>query len=835
MATLREYPKLGRYEVINRIASGGMAEVFLAKATGAMGFQRLVALKLIHANFTRDDEFVKMFIDEARIAMHLHHRNIVQVFDLDKVNETYFIAMEYVHGVNLYDLYERIATRDRWVEPPLALYLIAEICKGLHFAHTRRDAQGQPLTIVHRDVSPQNVLMSFEGEVKITDFGIATAAQRLHQTAAGIVKGKYAYMAPERLEEKAIDARVDVFSAGVLLYELLVGENPFAGPSAVDTIDNVLQREVPPPSTRGASSSRDLDAICLKALAKNPDDRFRDAQAFGDALTEYAMDLTMARKDMAAGDAAVADLLADLFEDRRQPAAPAEPGSLFIPGVEESPHRNDGPSTNNDFGEDNELLDLTTTDEDDEFDAPTVLKMGGLAALGDIPTPPTRGAVQADLPTEEHPGSPTAPTDLPPSEHLEPTFGERPEPAQDPTVPSEVVSAEPDWPRTQTSQAERLPGADAGLATIPDDPNGNSRFGRLARESALASASASESSARVVPAAARPSVSIGRARPSPVPHEAKQTPAAVRHFNAVANEARPSVSPPSVRRGPGQRAFMATGPGTPSYSGESMEALVVPVGHRARRPLNVIAAVLMVIALVITAAAIAVSMRPGPTRDEVPLQIATRPPGAVIKIDGQALAARTPTQANLPAGSRVVVTIELPGHDAVRRIVRPQPGESLIISETLRPIEGQLIVMPTPPEATVIIDGSPKGKGRVQINGLPLDSPIEVRVELTGYTPFSESVRLSAAQPRHTMSVPLAAEAAPPRRRIKKRRVMLTAPYGSWATVYYKGQVLGSTPAEAVLPVGKVTLRVRNDEIRLNKQISVRVPRSGSAEIKLSF
>ncbi|MEO1335709.1 MAG: serine/threonine-protein kinase, partial [Myxococcota bacterium] len=329
MSTAQEYPQLGRYQVINRIASGGMAEVFLAKAVGAMGFQRLVAVKLIHSNFTRDEEFVKMFIDEARIAMHLHHRNIVQVFDLDQVEGTYFIAMEFVHGVNLYDLYERMAKHDRWIDPPLALYLTAEICKGLHFAHTRKDAQGRALNIVHRDISPQNVLMSFEGEVKITDFGIATAAQRLHQTAAGIVKGKYAYMAPERLQEKPIDARVDVFSAGVLLYELLVGENPFAGNSAVDTIEKVLHRDVPPPSSRGAPITRDLDEICLKALSKDPDKRFADAQELADVLTEYAMDTTIARKDMAAGDAAVGLLLSDLFPDRvGQPAtAIAEPSS----------------------------------------------------------------------------------------------------------------------------------------------------------------------------------------------------------------------------------------------------------------------------------------------------------------------------------------------------------------------------------------------------------------------------------------------------------------------------------------------------------------------------
>lgn len=365
------FPRLGRYQVINRIASGGMAEVFLARATGAMGFQRLVALKLIHANFTRDQEFVKMFIDEARIAMHLHHRNIVQVIDLDQVGDTYFIAMEYVNGVNVYDLYERHSARDSWVEVPLALYIVAEACKGLHFAHTRTGPDGRPMGIVHRDISPQNVLLSFEGEVKITDFGIATAAERLHHTAAGIVKGKYAYMAPERLEEKPVDGRVDVFAAGVLLYELLVGENPFAGSSAVETIEAVLAKEVPPPSSRGAPVNPHLDAIVAKALAKDPDERFENAQALADALTEFAMDMTFARKEMASGDSALASVLLEMFPEKaKRPLEAEDPASLELPGVVSV----DAPTAGSPAATP-EPLAPPQAEEEEDIDAPTVLRM----------------------------------------------------------------------------------------------------------------------------------------------------------------------------------------------------------------------------------------------------------------------------------------------------------------------------------------------------------------------------------------------------------------------------------------------------------------------------
>ena len=309
-------PRLGRYQVLNKIAEGGMAEIFLAKSLGAMGFERLVAIKLIRPHLTEDSDFVKMFLDEARIAMQLHHRNIVQTFDLEKADETFFIAMEYVHGVNVYDLYERIAASGRWIELPLALYMISEACKGLHFAHTRTNGEGDSLGIIHRDISPQNILLSFEGEVKIMDFGIAKAAERLHHTTPGIVKGKYAYMAPEVLRDAPVDARVDVFAAGVVLYELLTGENPFAGTSAVDTIENVLNLEVEPPTSKSGAGSFELDAIVLKSLTKDPDKRFQSAREFSDALTDHGLSLTGARWDIAAGDASVSALLNSLFPER---------------------------------------------------------------------------------------------------------------------------------------------------------------------------------------------------------------------------------------------------------------------------------------------------------------------------------------------------------------------------------------------------------------------------------------------------------------------------------------------------------------------------------------
>ncbi|MEQ9497760.1 MAG: protein kinase [Deltaproteobacteria bacterium] len=789
-----EFPTLGRYQVINRIASGGMAEVFLAKAVGAMGFQRLVAVKLIHANFTRDEEFVKMFIDEARIAMHLHHRNIVQVFDLDKVGDTYFIAMEFVHGVNLYDLYERIASKNRWIEPPMALYLVAEISKGLHFAHTRTGADGRPLGIIHRDISPQNVLLSFEGEVKITDFGIATAAERLHQTAAGIVKGKYAYMAPERLKEEKVDSRVDVFSVGVLLYELLVGENPFAGPSAVETIENVLGKTVPAPSERGAPVSRRLDEICLKALAKNPDERYASGQALADAVTEYAMELTHARKDMAAGDSAVTKLLSDLFPERanRTPTA-ADPKSLSLPGVED-PQTAEQIPPNGSSGlletqEDLRSSDVEAALEEDseDFDAPTVLKMTPVKGLPQIISagpsgvdtlPPTHDPVGDPSGLfDASSGDPTTPTELPPTYE-----------SADPTIEHGPVAGYDD--DVEDPFAQTLP-SNSNINTMPeDDPI-------------------------PAPVVSRPMFTPSSSPPSGSPAPAPYTPP---------NQ---SVSPPPTYSPPPQPM-------------QESEQLVVPLGSnelgaaapRRASKMNVVAGGLLAIAAIVVIAALLV-VGPGETAIvEVPLAISTQPPGALVTVNGRAHPDPTPVIVNVIANQQLTIELQLNGFKKVTREINPTEGAALELSEKLEAVSGSLTIRPSPPEATVIVNDKDRGTGTVNLQGLELDKPIEVVVELDGHQTFEETVTLSSEEPIQSVDVKLeeGKSQAPAR-----RKVILQAPFGSWANVYFRGRHLGTTPVEANLPVGAHTLRVVNDESGIDREINVKIPRRGSNEVRLKF
>ena len=276
------------YELLERIGVGGMAEVFRANSLGAEGFERPIAIKRILPNLAEDDEFVKMFIDEAKIAVQLSHPNIVGIFDLGRFGDDYFIAMELVHGRDLRQIQDREAQLGRRVPLEIALHASMKVCEALHHAHFKGggSSNGEAVFIIHRDVSPQNVLVSYDGQVKVTDFGLAKAAGRTVQTQAGIIKGKLAYMSPEQLTSVPIDQRSDIFAAGTLLWELLTGERLFLGKSDRETIQNVFQAKVSSPRSLDAAIPEELDRVVMKALAKDRDQRYRTAQEMHDALEE---------------------------------------------------------------------------------------------------------------------------------------------------------------------------------------------------------------------------------------------------------------------------------------------------------------------------------------------------------------------------------------------------------------------------------------------------------------------------------------------------------------------------------------------------------------------
>lgn len=270
--------RFDQYQIVEKIASGGMAELYKARRSGAEGFEKTVAIKKILPHLADDEQFIAMFADEAKLAAQLNHPNIVHIYDLGKIESGgYFIAMEYVEGRDLRAILEAGRETGSPLPVPLAVYVAAKVASALDYAHRRRDADGRELNIVHRDVSPQNILISYEGDIKLCDFGIAKAASKVSQTQSGALKGKIQYMSPEQAWGKPIDRRSDLFSLGVVLSEMLTGERLFRGDSDMTVLEKVRAAEVAAPSSINPEVPKSLDAIVLKTLAVNSDERHGNA------------------------------------------------------------------------------------------------------------------------------------------------------------------------------------------------------------------------------------------------------------------------------------------------------------------------------------------------------------------------------------------------------------------------------------------------------------------------------------------------------------------------------------------------------------------------------
>jgi serine/threonine protein kinase len=278
----------GRYTLLKKIASGGMGQVLLAKK-GEDDFEKLVVLKRILPHLVEDEEFFAMFRDEAKITMRLDHPNIARISEFGVEAGVHYIEMEYVAGEDMRRLEKRAAAVETGIPIGVVLRIIADAAAGLDFAHKAKDAKGVPLNLVHRDVSPQNVLVGFDGSVKLIDFGVAKAAGRAQHTATGILKGKFPYMSPEQAEGFDLDARSDVFALGIVLWEQLTGRRLFKGDNDIATQRLVRECVVVAPSKVEPSSPAGLDAIVLKALAKKREDRFSDAAQLRMALEEFAV------------------------------------------------------------------------------------------------------------------------------------------------------------------------------------------------------------------------------------------------------------------------------------------------------------------------------------------------------------------------------------------------------------------------------------------------------------------------------------------------------------------------------------------------------------------
>jgi eukaryotic-like serine/threonine-protein kinase len=276
-----------RYRVIEKLESGGMAEVFRAESEGLQGFRKQVAIKRVLPHLSSKKKFISMFLDEARLSAQLSHSNCVQVFDIGVGDNAFFIVMEFVDGANLKAIIEHIKKSGKDFPVEAAVYIGLELCKGLAYAHELTDNNGTPLHIVHRDMSPPNVLITKNGEVKIVDFGLAKANSQLEKSEPGIIKGKFSYLSPEAAMGQEVDARTDVFAVGIILWELLAGQRLFLGDTDFQTVKKVQSAVVPPISSINRKVPLELEKIINKSLARDPQQRYRTARDLGMDLSKF--------------------------------------------------------------------------------------------------------------------------------------------------------------------------------------------------------------------------------------------------------------------------------------------------------------------------------------------------------------------------------------------------------------------------------------------------------------------------------------------------------------------------------------------------------------------
>jgi len=438
----------GRFELLGRLAFGGMAEILFASEATSAGARRYLVIKRILAHVADDESFVRMFLDEARLVMQLSHANICHIYEFGREEGSYFIAMEWVNGFPLGKLIRRARSKGG-IPSPLAVRIIAQTAEALHYAHRAKDQSGRPLGIVHRDVSPQNIMVSYEGAVKLLDFGIARAKSHSSRTQAGVIKGKFAYMSPQQCLGHPVDARTDVFALGICLYEALTGKSLYRRENEYETMQAVVSGPVPSLRQVKPALPAELDTIVQKALQKKAEDRFQTAGEMQDALEEW-----LAKTGSVVGRTRLADFMESLFEEeiRRGPLVDTEPfgGSMVSARA--------ATATDSRSGETGAFL--TAADEQRQADGRSrrrLLVVGGVAltiAIAVATSIAWLGAAEREPPLDAAPG--LAVPRVPPDRQLP---GE--------TAPSAEGTGAPVEPTPSPPQA-----ATTGTVTVRSDPSG---------------------------------------------------------------------------------------------------------------------------------------------------------------------------------------------------------------------------------------------------------------------------------------------------------------------------------------------------------------------------
>jgi eukaryotic-like serine/threonine-protein kinase len=314
--------RIGRYQILHHLASGGMGHVYLTRSTGLGGFEREMVIKTLDLAATDDDSRVTMFLDEARLLASLHHQYIAPVYDVGRDDDgRYYLVMDYIRGESAEVVWERAVGHDAVLPLSFGITVVSAIASALHYAHERRASDGTPLGIVHRDVTPSNVMIGYDGAIKLIDFGIAKTAIRNNAniTQAGALKGRMGYLSPEQIHGQSVDRRTDVFALGIVLYELTTMARAFRGLSDLNTMERIVRGELTPPSDLSASYPLDLEKVVMTALAVDPDERFQTADEM-----QHALESVGRRIGVVMRDSAIVEVMESLFQHRGEPR-PATP------------------------------------------------------------------------------------------------------------------------------------------------------------------------------------------------------------------------------------------------------------------------------------------------------------------------------------------------------------------------------------------------------------------------------------------------------------------------------------------------------------------------------
>jgi serine/threonine protein kinase len=729
----------GPYRLIQQIAVGGMAEIYLAKAKGIGGFEKFLALKVIHPNFAEDEHFIRMLVDEAKIAVQLTHANIAQIFDLGRLSETYYIAMEFVDGSDLFRVLRRASELELEMPMELGAYVALEVTSALDYAHNKKDDYGAPLGIIHRDISPQNVLLSYAGEVKLVDFGIAKAAQRVQSTAAGVIKGKYYYMSPEQAWGDPVDHRTDVFSCGILLYEMLVGQMLYLEEDLTKLLDMVRKANIAPPSTLRRSIPPELDGIVMRALAARPEHRYASAHDFGASLERflfsYAPDVSAAR---------LAGFLDRVLGDERKQLAQASARR----GTHEAISRAD-------YEPDREHSVLF-----DAFGAGTSLRVAEEPAAARTPGVATPLGSLTDFPDAEEDGTLiSGPPTFMPAVTPRPIDGEGPTEVVDLSgMPRAQPVLEPRHERSQGKQraaprqerrAPAPPPPRPSPAVPPRRPTAPPR-GQVAPSAELRReppATRSSASPRLALSAADPIRRLpefkeidGAATPSSRDDPTtspRGEPVLARAGGASRPPPHPrSTSPSPVPTTPDPGASRLGPPTTPSLPSTP----IAPIGTARQARVRSRAMLWIAFAAIAGATALVVwivASQPPPSPARGPLKIVSVPPGASVRLDGRRIGATTPILVpQLDHETSHSVEVSLDGYRT--KVETVQREEEIIV--VLQPEVGTVEIRSEPPGAEVYLNGRPSGTTPITVRDVPHRNDVTLELRLRGYRAHREQL-----------------------------------------------------------------------------------------------